>query len=140
MELETFLRDFVEGALFMDLETMAAAKPTPAPGNPTPKFGYLGYPIIMACAAGIELLGTLLSDRYEEKSAKNFKAHDKDYKKYKKELGALPAAKVVAAPSAPMTGSAGTLVGVSGSPVAPITGSALPVTISTVMTTSSPSK
>ncbi|HTR56308.1 MAG TPA: hypothetical protein VMJ10_36795 [Kofleriaceae bacterium] len=77
MDLKTFLGEFIEGALFMDLDTMAVAKPSATAS--TPKYGYLGYPMIMTAAAGIELLGILVADRYEERSQKNFKRYWKNY-------------------------------------------------------------
>jgi len=57
MRLDDFLRKYVDGYLFADLETLRTAGP-PAPAAD----GHVGYPMFTACAAGIELLGFLVSD------------------------------------------------------------------------------
>lgn len=56
MMARAFLRHFVEGYLFGDLDTMTAAS-----AQATADVGRLGYPIFMSCSAGIELLGMLVS-------------------------------------------------------------------------------
>lgn len=55
-DLKTFLKENVEEYLFEDLNTMKWV--SLPPGKTT---GALGYPILMATFAGIELLGTLVS-------------------------------------------------------------------------------
>jgi hypothetical protein len=55
MRVGLFLDRFVQGYLFSDLETMKYA------GAPSGD-GRLGYPMFTGCAAGIELLGFLISD------------------------------------------------------------------------------
>jgi hypothetical protein len=66
MEPEAFLRTFISGYLLLDLKTMLRAKPA------TPD-GHLGYPILMSCAAGIEMLGILASPRtFAEEPEANF--------------------------------------------------------------------
>jgi hypothetical protein len=57
MTLDQYLERFVEGYLFEDLRSMAAVKLTP------PKdYGGVGYPMVTATLAGIELLGVLTSN------------------------------------------------------------------------------
>ena len=55
MDIKDFVHKFVDGYLFSDLETMKSAAP------PTGNDGHLGYPMLMTCAAGIELFGILVS-------------------------------------------------------------------------------
>jgi hypothetical protein len=54
MKLADFLAQFIEGYLFADLTTMTTA----GPASPTTP-GHLGYPMLMTCASGIEMLGIL---------------------------------------------------------------------------------
>lgn len=57
-DLDNFLMRAVEGYIFEDMKTMKAA--TLGDGRSA---GALGYPLIMATFAGIELLGVLVSDK-----------------------------------------------------------------------------
>jgi hypothetical protein len=67
MDIRDFVNKFVDGYLFSDLATMKSA--APLTGND----GHLGYPILMTCAAGIELFGILVSTiPFEPKPSKNF--------------------------------------------------------------------
>ncbi len=52
--LDRFLDERVEGYLFKDLETMRTAAPLERTGP-----GHVGYPMVMGCIAGIELLGLI---------------------------------------------------------------------------------
>jgi hypothetical protein len=55
-DLDLFLRTYVSGYLLADLRSMERFR---LPGNR--KTGALGYPMVMTVAAGIELLGSLIS-------------------------------------------------------------------------------
>jgi len=68
MSVHNFLREFIEGSLFNDLETMQHAKPL----DPTAQWGHLAYPIVMTCSAGIEVLGVLTSEEDPSRSKANF--------------------------------------------------------------------
>lgn len=78
MRIDDFLRQYVDGYLFADLETLKAAGP-PAPAAD----GHVGYPLFTACAAGIELLGFLVSDGRvafkDRKPSENFVEYWKAY-------------------------------------------------------------
>lgn len=63
MKLNEFLTDIVEGRLFGDMTAMKSI--TCQPGQTT---GAVGYPLLMAAFAGIELLGTLLSQSRFDKN------------------------------------------------------------------------
>jgi hypothetical protein len=52
VEIKAFLQQVVEGYLFHDLETMRTAEVKT-------KDGHCGYPMVMSCMAGAELLGLL---------------------------------------------------------------------------------
>lgn len=56
MDIEKFLERFVEGYLFKDLDTLTVIEPTPPSAD-----GAVGYPMMLTCVAGIELLGALLA-------------------------------------------------------------------------------
>lgn len=56
MTIEDFLKRFVEGYLFHDLENMVTLKPLKGQDD-----GAAGYPMIMTTLAGVELLGGLIS-------------------------------------------------------------------------------
>lgn len=68
MRIEDFVTRYLDGYLFSDLTTMRAARP--AMGDD----GHLGYPMLLACAAGIEVLGILVATTpfKAHKPAKNF--------------------------------------------------------------------
>jgi hypothetical protein len=57
MRLADYLKTYVDGYLFEDLESMRGHRL--APGR---QAGALGYPMVMTVAAGIELLGTISFD------------------------------------------------------------------------------
>jgi hypothetical protein len=66
MRVVDFLERFIEGYLFADLETLRNAGP-----EQVLRDGHVGYPMFMACAAGIEVLGLLISpDKYTEQSSR----------------------------------------------------------------------
>lgn len=80
MQLGEFLAKYIEGALAADQETMLLAMP-PAEQLDAKKvgWGHVGYPMIMACAAGIEMLGILTSTYGLRESGKNFTHYWKTY-------------------------------------------------------------
>ena len=61
MKLSEVLSQFIEGYLFAELATMTAAGPKEGAD------GHLGYPMLMSCAGGIEMLG--MRDEADQKHA-----------------------------------------------------------------------
>jgi hypothetical protein len=78
MEVAAFLEQFIERYLFADLETLKTAGPSQPLAD-----GHVGYPTFMACAAGIEVLGLLISpDEYTKESSGGANGPSRNFVRY----------------------------------------------------------
>ncbi|HVY72695.1 MAG TPA: hypothetical protein VG984_01425 [Candidatus Paceibacterota bacterium] len=57
MTVDAYLKEYIEGYLFKDIEGIQKGIPMPLPPG---EFGTAAYPILMSCLAGMEMLGYLL--------------------------------------------------------------------------------